>query len=223
MNALPELIAKLPEIITKLTITLFNLMPQIVSAGIRIIVALISGIIGYTPKLIAKIPEIIKGITDSFKKGAQKFLDIGKNLVQGIWKGISNSFSWIKTKISGWVGNVLDFIKRLFGIHSPSRLFRDEIGINLGLGLGEGFEDSLGGVYKDMQRAVDYQNAKLTSNLTTSNQIRFMNEDNRQATLNSIDNNREINVNSTIELDGKVVANTVNKVNAKQRLQYGLA
>lgn len=47
-------------------------------------------------------------------------LSIGKNLVQGLWNGISNSLQWIKNKISGWVDNVLDFIKDLFGIHSPS-------------------------------------------------------------------------------------------------------
>lgn len=69
-------------------------------------------------------------------------LSIGKNLVTGLWNGISNSFTWIKNKISGWVGNVMDFIKGLFGIHSPSAVMRDEVGKMLGLGMAEGIEDS---------------------------------------------------------------------------------
>lgn len=69
-------------------------------------------------------------------------LSIGKNLVTGLWNGISNSFTWIKNKISGWVGNVMDFIKGLFGIHSPSTVMRDKIGKMLGLGVAEGIEDS---------------------------------------------------------------------------------
>lgn len=69
-------------------------------------------------------------------------LSIGKNLVTGLWNGISNSFQWIKDKISGWVGNVMDFIKGLFGIHSPSAVMRDEVGKMLGLGMAEGIEDS---------------------------------------------------------------------------------
>ena len=69
-------------------------------------------------------------------------LSIGKNLVTGLWNGISNSFQWIKDKISGWVGNVMDFIKGLFGIHSPSAVMRDEVGKMLGLGMAEGIESS---------------------------------------------------------------------------------
>lgn len=69
-------------------------------------------------------------------------LSIGKNLVTGLWNGISNSFTWIKNKISGWVGNVMDFIKGLFGIHSPSSVMRDEVGKMLGLGMAEGIENS---------------------------------------------------------------------------------
>lgn len=47
-------------------------------------------------------------------------IDIGRNLVEGLWNGLTNSLQWIKDKITGWVGSVLDFMKGLFGIHSPS-------------------------------------------------------------------------------------------------------
>lgn len=91
----------------------------------------------------------------------------------------------------------------------------------LGLGMGEGFDDSLDSVYKDMEKAINHENDKLTSNLTNNQIIRTQIEDNRQATLQSIDNNKEIVVNTTTRLDSKVLARETNKVNARQKLAYG--
>ena len=148
---------------------------------------------------------------------------IAKNIVRGIWNGISNMASWLWNRISGWCNSIFNSIKSFFGIHSPSKLFADDVGKMLGLGVGEGFDDSLNSVYKDMQRAIEYENNKLTSNLTTTHQIQIQNEDNRQSILKSIDDNKEIVVNTTTKLDSKVIARETNKVNARQKLQYGLA
>ena len=62
--------------------------------------------------------------------------------------------SFIKNKITGWVGNVTDFIKRLFGINSPSKVFKEQIGTNLALGIGEGFSETMRGVNKEMANAI---------------------------------------------------------------------
>ena len=80
--------------------------------------------------------------------------NVGLNLVKGIWSGFSGSLQWIKDKIKGWVGSVTKFIKKLFGINSPSKLFKDEIGTNLALGIGEGFGDTMGDVSKEMASAI---------------------------------------------------------------------
>ena len=77
--------------------------------------------------------------------------DVGKNVVRGLWEGLSNSFQWIKDKITGWVGNILDFIKKLFGIHSPSAVMRDEVGKMLGLGTAEGIDRSRSAVREAMR------------------------------------------------------------------------
>ena len=86
-----------------------------------------------------------------FRKAWEMFCGIGSNLIKGLWDGISNSFDWIKNKIAEWVGNVFNFIKKLFGIASPSKLFRDEIGANLALGIGEGFSDEIKNVEQEMK------------------------------------------------------------------------
>ena len=171
-------------------------------------------------KAVSAMSNMVSGIINMIKGLPGKVWEIGKNIVTGIWEGISGMASWLWDKISGWCSSIFDSIKNFFGIHSPSKLFADEVGRMLGLGVGEGFDDSLSSVYKDMERAINYENDKLTSNLTNNQIIRTQLEDNRQATLKSIDDNKEIVVNTTTKLDSKVLARETNKVNARRQLQY---
>lgn len=168
------------------------------------------------------ITNLVNNIINWFKELPNKVKETGKNIVEGLWKGIQNATTWIKNKVASFAKGILDGMKNALGIHSPSKEFA-KLGNYSGLGFGEGFEKSLGSVYRDMQKAVEYENAKLTSNLTSTHQIQVQNEDNRQTRLESIDNEKEIQVNSTIKLDGKDVAKAVDKVKVKQKLQYGIA
>ena len=80
--------------------------------------------------------------------------EIGKNLLEGVWNGLKNAGEWLWGKVKGLFSTLTSKIKSFFGIHSPSTLFRDEIGSNLALGLGEGFEDEMADVTKEMQNAI---------------------------------------------------------------------
>jgi hypothetical protein len=75
-------------------------------------------------------------------------------LIEGLWEGISKAGAWLWEKITGFFGGIVDGIKNFFGIHSPSTLFRDEIGKNLALGLGDGFDKEMKTVAKDMENAI---------------------------------------------------------------------
>lgn len=59
-------------------------------------------------------------LKSAFSNAWSNMSEIGKNIVQGLWQGLTNSIEWLKNKITGWVGNVLGFLKNLFGINSPS-------------------------------------------------------------------------------------------------------
>ena len=72
----------------------------------------------------------------------QSMLSIGKDLVRGLWNGISDMTGWVIGKIQGFGSSVLSGIKSFFGIKSPSRLFRDEIGAMLAKGMAIGLEDN---------------------------------------------------------------------------------
>lgn len=103
--------------------------------------------------------EAISNLINSAKNAASNIGDkvksIGDNLVQGVWNGISGGMQWIKDKISGWVGDVIDFMKNLFGIKSPSRLMANEIGVFLPPGIAQGFEKTLPDALDDMGDALD--------------------------------------------------------------------
>lgn len=220
INAIPQLIDKIPTIIDKLLNAIINNLPKLVEMGVELVVKLATGLVQAIPTLVGKIPQLISSVLNAIGKLPGMVVDIGKNIVSGIWNGISNMASWLWNKISGWCSDIFNSIKNFFGIHSPSKLFADKVGKMLGLGVGEGFDDSLSSVYRDMQKAINHENAKLTSNLTSNQIVKTQLEDNRQATLQSIDDNKEIVVNSTTKLDSKVIARETNKVNARRQLQY---
>lgn len=178
MNALPELIARLPEIIIKIVNTLIQLSPQLLSAALRIIMALAEGLIKFIPQLISKIPQILKSIVNAFTQGVKDFVNIGENLLKGIWNGISNTKEWLVNKIKGIGKAITGTFKKIFGIKSPSKLFREEIGKNLILGVGVAFEkdddlidkqinDFGDDVYKKMQGAVNMETGKMAFSGTT--------------------------------------------------------
>ena len=73
---------------------------------------------------------------------------------------------WILDKISGFGESVLGGIKKFFGIASPSKVFRDEVGKNLALGLGEGFVGTMDGVTDKMINSVPTQfDANINTNV----------------------------------------------------------
>ncbi len=169
--ALPKLVERIPEIIDKLVVTLTNpqMMEKIITTAGLLIGALARGLIKAIPQLISSVPKILLSIVQGLKNGFVMMAESGKNLVQGLWAGLTNNLDWIKNKIKGWVGNVTGFIKKLFGINSPSRLFRDEIGTNLALGIGEGFSDTMDDVTQEMANAIPTEfdttiNSKIGSN-----------------------------------------------------------
>ena len=176
IEALPILIDKIPIIIDKLITAIVNNLPKIIEMGITLIVKLAEGLIKAIPQLVSKIPQIIsslingiasyyskmlsiggellKKVKDGIVSGIGSMLDVGKNLVQGLWNGINNAKDWVLGKIKGFGKAILNGIKGIFGIHSPSTVFRDQVGKNLALGLGEGFEQEMKEVTADMQDAL---------------------------------------------------------------------
>lgn len=153
INALPVLIEKAPVIISKLVDALVKNAPKILQAAVTVITTLASGLIKNIPSLIAKIPQIISSLVDGFLEWQSKIAEIGTNIVHGIWEGIKAAAGWIKDKISDFVGGIVDDVKDVLGIHSPSKVFAG-IGENMALGLGQGFASEMQSVGAGIQNAI---------------------------------------------------------------------
>ncbi|MCI6649124.1 MAG: hypothetical protein MSH24_06300 [Lachnospiraceae bacterium] len=80
-------------------------------------------------KLVKKLGEGLKGAAS-----------VGKNFVTGLWNGINNKVGWVVSKVKGFGKKVLKGLKDFFKIKSPSRVMRDEVGVNLALGVAKGIE-----------------------------------------------------------------------------------
>lgn len=85
---------------------------------------------------------VLNGVVNTFKSLPSQMLSIGSDLVRGLWNGISNMTGWVIGKIQSFSGDVLSGIKNFFGIHSPSRVFRDEVGAMLAEGMAEGITEN---------------------------------------------------------------------------------
>lgn len=190
IEAIPVLIEKAPEIVIKLVEAIIRNAPKLLEAAGKLIKTIGSGIASlwgtvkeWGKDVINKIGEgisslwsdvtnwgsdVINNIADGITSGLSSIIDIGSNIISGIWEGISGSASWLWDKVSGWASGLLDGIKGFFGIASPSKVFRDQVGKWLPLGMEEGFEDEMPKVQKDLQSSLDSMTGSLSANIETS-------------------------------------------------------
>lgn len=154
IGAIPDMVAQLPEVITAFVGFITDNLPNILESGVSILTNLIEGIIGAIPDLVAALPQIIDAIVTGIGDLMGNILDVGRSIVEGIWQGITNAGEWLVGKITGWFDGVVGSVKRFLGINSPSRVFADQVGANMALGVGEGFADEMGTVERQLNRAM---------------------------------------------------------------------
>lgn len=144
LQAIPELIAAIPQVIAGFVETIVANLPQILQTGIQLLGQFIQGIIQTIPQLAAAVPQIINTIVNSIGSLMGSIVTIGGDIVRGIWDGISGAAGWLWDQISGWFSGIVSNIKGFFGIGSPSKLMRDEIGRWIPAGFGEGISRNMG-------------------------------------------------------------------------------
>lgn len=76
---------------------------------------------------------------------------IGVNIVNGIINGLNNGWQWLVNTVKNICNSLLKTAMSILGIHSPSRVFRDQIGENIGAGIEEGLDNSEGGILQSIK------------------------------------------------------------------------
>lgn len=134
---------------------LIDNLPKLVDSGIKLTLGLAEGLIKALPKLLSKTPQIIRGIVGSLVKNLPDIISVGADIVKGIWKGITGMGDWLWNNVKGFFNGIVDGVKGILGIHSPSKVFAG-IGENMALGLGEGWNDEFGAIKKSVAGDMDF-------------------------------------------------------------------
>ena len=156
-----ELIPAIVDAVIRITETLVDHLPDLIAAAGELIGALASGLIQAIPHLLLKVPEILGAILSGLGEGFASFVGIGGQMVEGIISGIKDSIGWVKEQVAAWVGDVVGFFKNALGIHSPSTVMENQIGEEMGEGVGVGWEKGLDNVEEDMLAAQEELNRKM--------------------------------------------------------------
>lgn len=144
----------LPEIIQAITDFVVEATPEVIELGVDLFVALVENLPAIISGIVAAIPKIIAALVKGIVEAVPKMAEAGLQLVKGLFNGISNAVGWLYEKLKGWVSSVLDFIKGLFGIHSPSTVMA-EYGVFLDKGLANGIDKGTADVYNAVDKIGD--------------------------------------------------------------------
>ena len=167
---LPALIPAAVDAVIEVASGLVANIDKVIIAAGQLIGGLAQGLIEAIPRLAYRLPEIISAIAAGLLKGLASIGMVGQQLVEGLWNGIKNAGQWLYDKLSGWVSDILGWIKGLFGIHSPSKVFADEVGKFIPPGITLGVEQAMPRAMRDMGKELSaLATLPLPSGGTTTN------------------------------------------------------
>ena len=119
-------------------------------------------------KFVSSLKDKIKSLPDDIKS-------IGKNIVTGMWTGINDKFDWLTGKIKGFTKGVTDKLKGFFGIHSPSRVMRDEVGKYLAFGIADGIaknksavDNAMKALANDVSNPINFDTRKVGARVASN-------------------------------------------------------
>lgn len=159
--------------------------------------------------------NFLNNLINGLKELPGKMLNMGKNIVEGLWNGIKNALGWIKQKVGEFAKAILDGMKNALGIHSPSTLFRDEIGKFIPAGVAVGVEantdeaiksidDMNNAIIGQMNEAVIFETGKINAKAKIES-------NNNRLTVINIENKMEAEIDMDKQKVGRAVAPEVVK------------
>ena len=152
-----------------------------------------------------------------------KMANVGHNIVMGVWNGICNAAGWFGRQVKSFFSGIVDGVKGALGIHSPSKVFADEIGKWIPPGIGVGIEAEMPDLYKQMddemaslgkrmQTAVNVETGKIAVDKKVSTTYKVEKE--KQGVFESGDTTVEITgeTHVHVDLDGREVGDTTTPI-----------
>lgn len=152
IDAVNWAIIEVPKIITNI-MTFFSTLPGKIGTELsNVLNNLVAWAANMLTTVVTEVPKIAAKIIEFFNELPGKMLDIGGNIVKGLWNGINGMVSWLKDKIRDFASGIVQGMKNALGIQSPSTVMRDQVGAMIGAGMAVGIDNSLSKVRAAMGR-----------------------------------------------------------------------
>lgn len=139
----------------KLIMAIVNTLKQAFKTLVNAVIDIRNGIIKKFNEIRDGIKQKVQDIINAIKKKVDDFKNAGKDLIAGLWKGITDKWDSLKNKVKDFGNGIVSGFKKTFGIKSPSTLFRDEIGKYLSEGIVVGFTANMDKSSKDLINSVN--------------------------------------------------------------------
>lgn len=203
-----------PEMIEKFVGYAVEKLPQVIELGMKMVLAIVSGLAENLPQIVRSVLDMMATIVKTFVSSLPDIVDVGKQIVKGLWEGIKAMGSWIKDKVGSFFSGIVSGVKSKLGIHSPSRVFAG-IGENMALGLGEGWDNEYDSIKRGITGGLDFGTAQIGAEQSFGGQMRNA--------LSSIGNGGgDITIVVQSVLDGKIIGESVSKYNRQMQRAMGV-
>ena len=164
----------------------------------------IQKVIQWKNDMVNKAKETGKAFGDWLKTSLQnlpnQMMTIGRDIVNGVWKGIVNMKNIFMNNVKSFFGGIVDGAKAALGIHSPSREMRDEVGKWIPAGVEVGIKREM----PKLNETVQYEFNNL-SNINVP--IPRISNENTQS--NNLSNARNTVIEVPLNLDGVEIARAI--------------
>jgi hypothetical protein len=203
-----------PEMIEKFVGYAVEKLPQVIELGMKMVLAIVSGLAKNFPQIVRSVLDMMATIVKTFVSSLPNIVNVGKQIVKGLWEGIKAMGSWIKEKVGSFFSGIVSGVKSKLGIHSPSRVFAG-IGENMALGLGEGWENEYGDIKRNITSNLDFGTASIGTERSVFGKL--------QGAISSFGGmGGDINIVVQSVLDGKVIGETAYKYNRQMQRAMGV-
>ena len=221
MSLLQGILDSVPNIVDGVTATIDAFvdfitqnLPQIIETGVKVVISLAEGLIKAIPNLAASVPEIVHTVVRTIIGLLPELLDAGVQMVKGVWEGIKSMRQAFYDSVKSFFTGIVDGVKDLLGIHSPSRVFAG-IGENMALGLSDGWDSEYNKIRRNITNGLDFGTATIDAKATMSGKL--------QNALTNIGNiGGDINIVVQSVLDGKIIGETAYKYNSQMQRAMGV-
>lgn len=133
---------KVPEIISNIVARFKELPTKIKNAISSAVTNIGEWGVNMKDKAVTGIKNMVTDVINTAKELPSKFVTVGKDIISGLWNGISGALTGLYDNIKKGLSGLVDKAKDALGIHSPSRVFADVIGKQIPAGIAQGIDNN---------------------------------------------------------------------------------